>query len=159
MAIRRETIFTKDFIDSVNEDGHWAYKIPDAGAMHGKRPFDVVACVYGKFVAIEFKQYTTIKPFGVRELSEHQTEKLIEVEQAGGIGLVGLFIKGRNGKGDYRLYTWRIFQLVAQERFTTLELTTQAYAQAERVSRVYTNKVGKESRRNVWRFNKVLEIL
>jgi len=155
MAARRETIFTKDFIDSVNEDGHWFYKVPDAGAMHQKRPFDVIGCASGKFVAIEFKQYDKLKPFGVRELPEHQIEKLIEVEQAGGIGLVGLFIKGRNGKGDYRLYMWRIFELVAQERFTTLELSTQAYTQAQRASRVYTNKAGKESRKNVWRFENI----
>ncbi len=135
MASHKETICTKDLIDSLKEQGCWSYKIPDAGQMHGRRPFDMIACCKGKFVATELKWYERLRPFGIKELSPHQIDELIKVKEAGGIALVGLFVKPKGISKMYRLYMWDIFELVEKVRLTTQELREEFYIEAERVTR------------------------
>ena len=73
-------------IKAEHPDIFW-YKIPDTYGGQ-KKPFDVFACIEGRAVAIEFKNEKGV-------LSGNQGFALLNVMEAGGLGLVGVFKKDR----------------------------------------------------------------
>ena len=98
MARGLETKFTKCFTDSLNARGHYAYKIPDTPPSSGlrfttKKPYDVVASIGGRFVAIEVKLITKYKAFGMRDLRPNQIEGLEAALNSKGAAFVLLNVR------------------------------------------------------------------
>ena len=77
----------KDFhpyiVKSLIRRGQWCYKLPDdmGGSKFSlKRPFDLIANIRSKSVAIEVKLIKGYKAFGLRHFQDHQP---IELEKHG----------------------------------------------------------------------------
>ena len=76
----------------------WYYKIPDypvsrfggSGYAGGKRFVDVVACINGIPVAIEFKLHKTLGSFPFSKVPDEQVDALLDFERAGGVALLAI---------------------------------------------------------------------
>lgn len=97
---------TTALIKGIQRGGGYAYKIPDpVGSFKtNPRPFDVIACVGGKSIAIECKWAKEPKAFGLGEFSETQQKSLTSHLKAGGVSLAVLFTKY---DGRIILLSWR----------------------------------------------------
>jgi penicillin-binding protein-related factor A (putative recombinase) len=96
----RESNFTTDVMRSLRRIGAWAYKIPDAPSSKitglrftAAKPCDIVACVDGKFVAIETKFKKKFSAFSVRDMRESQLVNLTNILRDNGNAYVFLGIK------------------------------------------------------------------
>lgn len=128
MARGKETEFTNYFRKTIREGlGAFAYKIPDDNSNTFKmaRPFDLVACLKGKAIAIEFKWKAKPSSINQKTLSGNQHEALKEFEEAGGLALVGLFVKVK--RGDVRLLIWTYSDFVARGRVLAREQIEEPY--------------------------------
>jgi len=93
----KENEVNTEIVNSIKRMGYWAYKIPDPSAnSFGKvqatvRPFDIIASINGKSVAIETKIITTpYKKFSIDMLEPHQITNLSEHD---GYGFVFLNLR------------------------------------------------------------------
>jgi len=78
----RESTTNTEIVNSIKAAGHWAYKIPDfpqsmiAGSrFNPEKPFDIVAFIAGRAVAIEGKQFKKYQAFGERHMRPSQLEE------------------------------------------------------------------------------------
>jgi len=71
-------------IESIKSDDYWAYKIPDLPGPTTKKPFDIVASIGGKSVAIESKFLKDYKRFGREIFRPHQFQALTKFSLSGG---------------------------------------------------------------------------
>ncbi len=102
--------------------GAFAYKIPDLPiGIHDRRrgirfnpskPFDIVVCYKGIFIAVETKLLRKFEAFGLRQIRDNQREALDKVSQkAGGYAFIFLNVrippdKAKGQKTVNRLYTF-----------------------------------------------------
>lgn len=124
-----ETKFLTILRKSFEQRGVYAYKIPDTPPATNfrfstKKPFDMVVCDKGNFIAIEAKAASSLKPIGLKELSKHQVENLELVERAGGIALVAynVWIKRESN----RVYFFTLDDL-KEKRYLKKDLEGLAY--------------------------------
>lgn len=166
MAARRETPCTKDIVDSLNEHGVF-FKIPDAGLQARfacPKPYDVVGHIKGRYISIEVKYGDRLRPFGLKELADHQIDALWKDKCSGADAYVILAVKPTRStpkykRVSYRLYVFCISELLMEERFTTAQMEQRAYIEAQMIVEVYTNKAGKEGSRRAWRFPSIWRLL
>jgi penicillin-binding protein-related factor A (putative recombinase) len=97
----RESIFNRELRKSLEHFGAFAYKIPDSPydptgsviSFTPKKPFDIVCCYKGIFIAIESKQIKSWKAFNVNSLADHQKFYLDAVVNSGGLAFVALNVR------------------------------------------------------------------
>lgn len=116
-----ERIFTLEVVKSLNEQGAWAYKIPDVFGMSEDsrfippKPFDIIGIYEGKSFAIECKQFKQYQAFGLRCMQENQIDHLTEFILKGGNSFVFLNIRittpGRR-KNELLIFRWEDLQSV-----------------------------------------------
>lgn len=80
-----ERQLTQRFVKQLKKEYplYYWYKIGDTFGGH-KKPCDMLTCVQGKFVGIEFKK-------GPGKLTDFQLDSIIDIESAGGKYIVGYF--------------------------------------------------------------------
>lgn len=100
-------IITKSF----NNQGAYAYKIPDTFSMttgyHSKNPYDIFGFYQGKFVAWESKWLNKPQAFNFDRLEEHQIENLIKSYEMMRPNVLSIFAVGVDyGRSDKRVFIW-----------------------------------------------------
>lgn len=97
-----ERIFTTEVMQSLRDQGAWAYKIPDAPITKeilkitrftAPKPCDIVASLNGKFIAIECKLSKKAEAFNVNMLRRSQVEHLTNIVKSGGRAFIFLNIR------------------------------------------------------------------
>lgn len=126
----REAVASREIVRSLKARGAWALKIPDPGLGEiksgaARRPFDILFISPRGSGGIEVKQIKKWKPFGIKEVEEHQIEHLEKVRDAGGIGLV--FLNVRIPYKENRLIAWRIESLINADRYSREQLKDLPY--------------------------------
>lgn len=123
----REKVFNTEIKNSLLALGHWAHKIgdqpigkqEDGGQSHDgfrfniKKPFDIIAIVHGRGVAIEGKMVRHFQAFGQRDIRDIQKENLDKALAAGGRAFVFLNIRGViAGRRENRciIFDWEEFR-------------------------------------------------
>ena len=109
---KMESKFTTMLRKTFEERGGFFYKIPDASSAQRfmiKKPFDVIACVNGRSVAIECKYLSEPKAFGISSLSEHQIDSLEKHAISGGLSLV--VFECKFGPRDFRAIAFQLSHL------------------------------------------------
>lgn len=83
-----------------NLPNSWFYKIPDIGKK--TKPFDIIGVIDGQSILMELK-YVELKTVHqdyceiiYRSLEPHQASNLYKVQLAGGISIIGWYIKALN---------------------------------------------------------------
>ena len=100
-AAMRESVFNGEVVRSLRAQGAWAHKIPDLPQsmisgmrFNPEKPFDIVAFIRGKGVAIEGKQLKKYEAFGERHMRPAQITELNKiVDSASGRAFVFLNIR------------------------------------------------------------------
>lgn len=112
----RESTFTTEVIRSIRRDGGWVYKIPDAPTSRitgmrftASKPFDLVACMDGRLVAIECKQIKKWKAFGMNDMRTSQLVNLPSVIKAGGRSFVFLNVRIARKENRLIFLDWEVW--------------------------------------------------
>lgn len=125
----REKVFNTEIKNSLLALGHWAHKIgdqpigkqEDGGQSHDgfrfniKKPFDIIAVICGRGVAIEGKMIRRFQAFGQRDIRDIQKENLDKMLAAGGRAFVFLNVRGViAGRRENRciIFDWAEFREV-----------------------------------------------
>lgn len=97
----------------------WFHKIADSrhGIATGDRAIDVVACLKGKFIGLEFKLVKRGLSLPIKSIRNNQLETLERINETGGEGLL-IIIRDFGGtkKHAYALYPmeWKVAVQVAE---------------------------------------------
>lgn len=136
----RESNFTTDVMKSLRRVGAWAYKIPDAPSskITGLRftiskPCDIVACIDGKFIAIETKFKKKFAALSMRDMQDSQLVNLTNVLKNDGIALVFLGIKEKGKKTKLLIYDWQTLgsRFAKNESIAAKELREHEFIEAD----------------------------
>lgn len=125
----RESNFNTEIVRSLKALKIWSYKIADsptswtmkATRFTPDKPCDIIACVDGRFVAIESKQIKKFEAFGMRHLRDVQIANLDHVERCGGRSFVFLNIRIKAVKGKTKhenrliIFPWDEFKALCME--------------------------------------------
>jgi len=94
-----ETRFIYSVLRKLSDDDFWWVKLPDSpqAARTGKRTIDVLACLQGKFIGMEWKLRKNTRAFPITRVSTQQLITLKNIVDAGGIGLIviGTYLNSR----------------------------------------------------------------
>lgn len=98
--VMKEKVFTTEVVRSLENEGHYAYKIPDSPASQGMnmgflfaKPCDIVAGVYGEFVGIETKIMNKFEAFSLNHMRPSQIKHLTMMIEAGSKAFVFLNVR------------------------------------------------------------------
>lgn len=79
MAVSEASV-VRDILERLRSEGHFAEKMHGSGSLRRGFP-DIIACIYGQFVAIEAKRPGT-------KTTKAQDRVLLEIRAAGGLSYV-----------------------------------------------------------------------
>lgn len=81
----RESVFQQEIVASFKHHGEWAYKLADVPVRRpyftSSKPFDIVASVRGKMLAVECKQMKRYGAFGLKVMEDSQIVALDELSR------------------------------------------------------------------------------
>jgi len=86
-----EKHFNTEIVNSLKDQGAWAYKIPDmpsslmiGGRFNPDKPCDIIASVSGRFVGIEGKMLKEMKGISLSLFRDGQVDSLNDMLKSGG---------------------------------------------------------------------------
>ena len=147
MSSKKEAQFLSVLKKSFEEIGVYSCKIPDTipSPQHRfikRKPFDMVCCMNGKFVAIEAKYSENLKPIGEKELlrknkegelvyEDSQMDHLLRINRGGGTSFIfyNVRIKANKEKGikqENRVYIFEPNEFI-YARFLKKDLAERRY--------------------------------
>lgn len=106
-----ESEFNSIVTKSFNNQGGYAYKIPDTFSLttgyHSKNPYDIFGMYKGKFVSWESKYLQKPQAFNFDRLEDHQIDNLIKSFEIMAPNVLSVFAIGVDfGRGDKRVFLW-----------------------------------------------------
>lgn len=121
--------FLTEIRKSFEDQGSFAYKIPDSANMKGKftlsKPFDMVAEIEGSFIGIEGKVQLNGNGWSCKTLRDTQKLGLAKVERFGNRSYVFICWKPERGKYFLVVIPWRAIK--GKTSFRKDELTRWPY--------------------------------
>lgn len=137
----KEAFFTTEVGRSIRHYGGYSYKIPDAPITKeilkltrftAAKPSDIVACIDGRFVAIETKQIKSWKALSIKHFEPEQIKGMTSIVANGGRAFIFLNvrinIKGQPKENRLLIYDWAVWgERLAEKSFFAKELKVRPY--------------------------------